>query len=88
MEAKQRERGTVKFFDENRGFGFIKRAFGRDVFLHASDLPEGVDLPAEGELVFFDVIEEKKGHRATRVRFGEDEDPQFRQFGRTICAEG
>jgi CspA family cold shock protein len=60
MGERERVTGAVKFFDEKKGWGFITRE-GGDVFIHASDLPEGRDTLFEGEKVSFEVVNGKKG---------------------------
>ena len=60
--------GKVKFFDQNRGFGFISREGGEDVFVHVSNLqPAGADL-AEGQTVEFEVGPGRKSEEAKNVR--------------------
>jgi len=61
-------RGVVKFFDTNRGFGFITpEGGGKDCFVHHSAIQgEGVSLN-EGDLVEFDVVEEERGPKASNV---------------------
>jgi CspA family cold shock protein len=60
--------GKVRFFDEERGFGFISGEDGADVFLHASALPSGQDAPKPGARVEYDVADGKRGPSALRVR--------------------
>jgi CspA family cold shock protein len=58
--------GTVKFFNNIRGFGFIAPDDGgKDVFVHKSDL---VDEINEGDKVSYDVEESEKGLNATNVK--------------------
>jgi len=58
--------GTVKFFNETKGFGFIKdEQSGKDVFVHSSGL---IDRIKEGDTVQFDVQEGPKGLNATNVK--------------------
>ncbi len=64
-------RGTVKWFDEDKGYGFIEREDGgEDVFLHYNDLTDqsGFKTVDEGALVEFDVERGPKGPKATNVR--------------------
>jgi len=61
--------GTVKFFDANRGFGFISREQGDDVFVHVSNIQgEGDKTLTEGQTVEFDVGQGRKGEEALQVR--------------------
>jgi len=62
--------GTVKWFNVDKGFGFIARGDGgKDVFVHISALaPSGLPALNEGERVTFDVAEGRKGPEAARVR--------------------
>jgi len=64
------ETGTVKWFNVDKGFGFIARdGGGKDVFVHISALaPSGLTALNEGERVTFDVAEGRKGPEAARVR--------------------
>ncbi|KQT99787.1 cold shock domain-containing protein [Sanguibacter sp. 4.1] len=61
--------GKVKFFDTERGFGFIASDDGEQVFLHASALPEGVTAPKPGAKVEFGVADGRKGPQALSVKF-------------------
>ena len=62
--------GTVKFFDSERGFGFISREGGDDVFVHVSNIQgEGFKTLADGQAVEFEVGPGRKGDEArTSVR--------------------
>jgi CspA family cold shock protein len=60
-------RGTVKWFSNDKGYGFISRESGDDVFVHRSAIAGGV-VPAEGDRVTFEVEEGRKGPRAVNVR--------------------
>ena len=64
-----RETGTVKWFDEKKGFGFITRDNGgKDVFVHYSSIVgDGFKNLHEGERVEFSVTETQKGWNATAV---------------------
>ena len=59
--------GKVKFFDDERGFGFIMGEDGGQVFLHSSALPEGV-TPRPGTRVEYGVADGRKGPQALSVR--------------------
>ena len=61
--------GTVKWFNANKGYGFIKPEAGNDVFVHASAIQDGGSLD-EGETVEFDITQGQKGPQAVNVRAG------------------
>jgi len=63
------ETGTVKWFNAERGYGFIALDGGKDVFVHVSALERsGLTGLAEGQPVIVDVVEGRKGLEATRIR--------------------
>lgn len=63
-----RESGTVKWFNPDKGFGFITRASGDDVFVHHSAIQgSGFKTLNEGERVEFDVVQGQKGPAAENV---------------------
>lgn len=59
------KQGTVKFFNAEKGFGFIKEEGGNDIFVHATGL---VDQIRENDQVTFEVKEGKKGLNAINVK--------------------
>jgi len=60
--------GTVKWFNETKGFGFISQESGPDVFVHYSAITgDGFKSLAEGQKVEMDVTEGKKGPQAENV---------------------
>lgn len=60
--------GKVKWFDAERGFGFIASDEGDEVFLHASALPAGVASPKPGTKVDFGVADGRRGPQALSVK--------------------
>jgi cold shock protein len=61
--------GTVKWFSNEKGFGFIERAEGDDVFVHFSQIEQdGYKTLEQGQRVTFDVQEGPKGLQASDVR--------------------
>lgn len=60
--------GKVKWFNAEKGYGFIQREGGKDLFVHFSDIKsEGFKTLEEGWNVEFDVIEGERGEQATNV---------------------
>lgn len=69
MSEPARETGIVKWFNEQKGFGFIARDSGSDVFVHYSAIQDqGFKTLNEGERVEFTVEEGRKGPAAANVR--------------------
>jgi len=60
-------KGTVKFFNEPKAFGFINAEDGKEIFVHQTALGEGVSLQ-EGDSVEFDVEEGERGPKAINVK--------------------
>jgi CspA family cold shock protein len=63
--------GKVRFFDEEKGYGFIESDEGAQVFLHVSALPAGTLTVRKGARVEFSMIDGKKGPQAMSVRLME-----------------
>lgn len=61
--------GTVKWFNESKGFGFITQEDGTDVFAHYSEIQgEGFKTLAEGDKVSFEVVDGEKGPKALNIQ--------------------
>ncbi len=60
--------GKVRFFDEDKGFGFIASDDGQDVFLHATALPQGTTSVKPGTRLDFGVADGRRGPQALAVR--------------------
>lgn len=66
-----REKGTVKWFNGAKGYGFIQRTTGEDVFVHFSAIQEnGYRTLNEGETVEFELLKGPKGYLAANVMRG------------------
>ena len=62
------EQGSVKWFNDAKGFGFITRDMGADVFVHQTAIQaEGFRTLGEGDRVSFDVVDGPKGPQARNV---------------------
>jgi CspA family cold shock protein len=60
--------GTVKWFNDAKGFGFLSQEGGPDVFVHHTEIrAEGFKSLSEGDKVSFEVVESPKGPRAANV---------------------
>ena len=69
MGENERETGTVKWFNDKKGYGFLSRASGADVFVHHSAIiAEGFRSLAEGDQVEFAIQQDQKGQAAVDVR--------------------
>ena len=63
------EQGTVKWFNDAKGYGFVSRANGEDVFVHFSAIQSaGFKSLQEGQAVQFDVVKGPKGMQAENVQ--------------------
>ena len=63
------QQGTVKWFNNSKGYGFIKQEDGKDIFVHHTAITaEGFRTLNEGDRVEFDVTEGPKGLQASNVR--------------------
>ena len=61
-------KGTVKWFNDSKGYGFIQRPEGEDLFVHFTDIQiEGFRTLVEGEVVEFEVRESERGRQASNV---------------------
>ena len=65
----QKSKGTVKWFNESKGFGFIEQESGPDVFAHYTAIVTGSGFKtlAEGQRVEFNVIQGDKGPQAEKI---------------------
>jgi len=69
VKQRFRERGAVKWFNDSKGFGFITRESGPDVFVHHSAIQgNGFKTLTEGQRVEFEVEKGQKGLQAKEVR--------------------
>ncbi len=68
MTDAVKARGQVKWFNDQKGFGFITREDGPDVFVHHAEIiADGFRTLAEGETVEFEVVDGPKGPKALKV---------------------
>ena len=66
-------RGSVKWFDDRKGYGFIAREGGKDIFVHFSAIQGAGFKPlSEGEEVEFEIVNGPKGEQATNVQKAKD----------------
>ena len=66
--STQRNKGTVKWFNDQKGFGFIAHEGGKDVFVHFSEVQgDGYRSLLEGDTVEFSIEDGPKGPSATKV---------------------
>ncbi|MBM9462308.1 cold-shock protein [Aeromicrobium sp. YIM 150415] len=60
--------GKVKWYDADKGFGFLSRDGGEDVYVRADALPEGVESLKSGTRVEFGIVQGRRGDQALQVR--------------------
>ena len=60
--------GKVKWFNLQKGYGFIEQEEGKDVFVHVNELAPGTSTLSENQSVEFEVTEGQKGPQAVNVR--------------------
>ena len=67
-----REKGTVKFFNEKKGYGFITKEDGNDVFVHFTSIESGVDFKTlkQDQSVEFEIESDDRGDKAVKVTAG------------------
>jgi CspA family cold shock protein len=69
VQMDERERGVVKWFNDKKGYGFISRESGKDIFVHHSSIvSDGFRSLKEGDPVEFSVKQDDKGQAAVDVR--------------------
>ena len=70
--------GTVKWFNDCKGYGFIQNGEGKDIFVHYSSINgEGYKSLRQGEMVEYEFAQGPKGLQATRVKKTGSESAQF-----------
>ena len=67
-----KQKGTVKFFNEKKGYGFITKEDGNDVFVHFTSIESDDDFKTlkEGQAVEFDIESDDRGEKAVKVTAG------------------
>lgn len=68
MEEADVPTGKVKWFDADKGFGFLSQSDGPDVYVHADALPDGVSVLKNGTAVEFGIAQGRRGDQALQVR--------------------
>jgi CspA family cold shock protein len=69
VQMDERERGVVKWFNDKKGYGFISRESGKDIFVHHSSIvSDGFRSLKDGDPVEFSVKQDDKGLAAVDVR--------------------
>lgn len=64
-------KGTVKWYNPRKGYGFIQGEDGNDVFVHSTTLPMGTDI-AQNDQVEYQIEDSERGQRATKVKMLKD----------------
>ena len=72
MEEADVPTGKVKWFDADKGFGFLSHPDGPDVYVHADALPEGVTTVKSGARVEFGIAQGRRGDQALQVKLVEE----------------
>ena len=68
MEVTNVARGRVKWFSDEKGYGFIEEEGGEDLFVHYSEIVgDGFRTLEEGSTVEFDIVDGRRGKQASRV---------------------
>ncbi len=68
MEVTSVARGRVKWFSDEKGYGFIEQDGGEDLFVHYSEIVgDGFRTLEEGSTVEFDIVDGRRGKQASRV---------------------
>jgi CspA family cold shock protein len=80
----ERKTGKVKWFDETKGWGFIRQDDGPDVFVHHSDIVGDGWMLLPGDFVSFEVAQDRRGLRAVKVirLHGRDQEHEGELFPR------
>jgi CspA family cold shock protein len=80
MMTEEREQGTVKWFSNQKGYGFIQRDSGEDIFVHFSNITgTGYKSLEEGQRVQFSITQGDKGPKAVNVETIEGQAPASSQ---------
>jgi len=61
-------KGTVKWYNSRKGYGFITGEDDKDVFVHKSAIPDGIDFLHDGDQVEYEVEETERGLKAKNIK--------------------